>query len=639
MNFNYALTLSISTVISAAVMLIAWRRHSAPGAKGLAFLMLSFTVWSLTYTIRWMSSSLTAQYFWLDATYFGVTTVPLFFTIFTLQFTNRGHLLTRRNPILLSIEPVITLLLLWTDNRHGLFYGGYRTTCTIIKGGPWFYFNIFYSYILNIIMLGLFIQAYRRASHLFRRQVSIILVGALIPFAGNVIILGGLNPFHDLDLTPILFIVSGMVYAFGLFRYQILDVLPIARDKLFEDMLDGLIVLDVQNRIVDINPAAQEMTRVSSSWIGKSAEVAFAEWTGLAEIYNATIETSIEICVSQDPPRDVEVRVSLLFTPHQNLSGRLIVLRDITERKSFEAQMQESEEKFRFMTENSSDVIWHLNNDYCFDYISPADERMRGFTSDEILGKTIWSQLKPEGIKYVKQMNKQRLDDEKKGKHTSTIRYELEQICKDGSWIWTEVSFSAHHDSKNNLTSYHGVTRDSSERKRFQEELQKLATTDGLTGIFNRRHFLALANTEREHALRLGHSFAIVLFDIDHFKKINDTYGHAVGDQALQALSKICRKNIRSIDMFARFGGDEFVLLLPGSNGKQACQVMEHIRQSLISEPLVVHDKQIPINISAGVASFSHTEMYLDALIERADRALYQAKESGRNRVVLWWDV
>ena len=150
------------------------------------------------------------------------------------------------------------------------------------------------------------------------------------------------------------------------------------------------------------------------------------------------------------PPRDVEVRVSLLFAPHQNLSGLLIVLRDITERKSFEAQIQESEEKFRFMTENSSDVIWHLNSEYCFDYISPADERMRGFTRGEVLGKTIWSQLKPEGIKYVKKVNKQRLDDEKKGKHTGTIRYELEQICKDGSWIWTEVNVSAHRDSKDN---------------------------------------------------------------------------------------------------------------------------------------------------------------------------------------------
>ena len=169
-----------------------------------------------------------------------------------------------------------------------------------MKGGPWFWFNIFYSYILNIIMLG-FVYTGISACFPFVSMAGKRYFGCvLIPFVGNAISLGGLNPFHDLDLTPILFIVSGMVYAYGLFRYQ-MDVLPIARDKLFEDMLDGLIVQDVQNRIVDINLVAQEMTGVSSSWIGKSAELAFAEWPGLAEIYNTANEMSIEICVPQDP--------------------------------------------------------------------------------------------------------------------------------------------------------------------------------------------------------------------------------------------------------------------------------------------------------------------------------------------------
>jgi PAS domain S-box-containing protein len=115
-----------------------------------------------------------------------------------------------------------------------------------------------------------------------------------------------------------------------------MDVLPVARHKLMEDMRDGLIVLDVQNRIVDINPAAQEMTGISASRVGKSAETDFAFWPELSEIRRATVETRIEIRISQDPPRDVELRVSPLFDARQNLSGRLIVLQDITERKQAE---------------------------------------------------------------------------------------------------------------------------------------------------------------------------------------------------------------------------------------------------------------------------------------------------------------
>ena len=380
MNLDYALTLIISTAISAAIALIAWRRRAAPGASGLALLMLSLTVWSLTYAIRWMSSTQTAQYFWLDATYFGVAAYPLFLTVFTLQFTDRAHLLTRRNLILLSIEPVLTLLLLWTDHWHGLFYGGFRSTGTILNGGPWFWFNVLYSYILNFMMLGLFIQAYRRASLLFRRQAGIILIGMLIPFVGNAISLGGLNPFHDLDLTPILFIVSGLVYAFGLFRYQLMDVLPVARGQLIEYMRDGLIVLDAQNRIVDINPAAQEMTGVSSSEVGKLAGITFSAWPGLAEIYSAVIETHTEISVSQNPPRDLEVRVSPLFDLQQNLSGRLIVLRDITERKLTE----ESEKQARILNETLIDSL--PGTFYMLD-ATGRYVRWNAYQRDEIVGK------------------------------------------------------------------------------------------------------------------------------------------------------------------------------------------------------------------------------------------------------------
>jgi len=336
MNLYYALALLVSTAVSATIVVITWRRRAAPGASGLALLTLSFTVWAFTYAIRWISASEPAQYFWLNATYFGVVTTPFFFTIFALQFTNRTHWLTRRNLILLSIEPLLTLVLLWTDNWHGLFYGGLRSTGAILNGGPWFWFNLIYSYVLNFMMLGLFIQAYWRASHLYRRQAGLVLVGVLIPFLGNMLSLGGFNPFPDLDLTPIMFIISGLVYAYGLFSNQLMDVLPIARDKLMEDMRDGLIVLDVQNRIVDINPAAQEMSGISSGWIGKPAQTAFAAWADLGDIYSATVETRMEIRISQTPPRDVEIRLSPLFNARKNLNGRLILLQDITVRKQAE---------------------------------------------------------------------------------------------------------------------------------------------------------------------------------------------------------------------------------------------------------------------------------------------------------------
>lgn len=140
-------------------------------------------------------------------------------------------------------------------------------------------------------------------------------------------------------------------------------------------------------------------------------------------------------------------------------------------RRKTEEALRASEEKYRFMTENSSDVIWHLDANFVCDYISPSDERMRGYHSDEVIGTSLLDILKPEGIETVKRVNAARLADEKNYIKTGSIRYELEQLCKDGSWIWTEANASVHYNEKGEIIGYHGASRDITERKRAQDAL------------------------------------------------------------------------------------------------------------------------------------------------------------------------
>ncbi len=140
-------------------------------------------------------------------------------------------------------------------------------------------------------------------------------------------------------------------------------------------------------------------------------------------------------------------------------------------RRKTEDALRASEEKYRFMTENSSDVIWHLDANFVCDYISPSDERMRGFHQDEVIGTSLLDILKPEGIETVKRINAARLEDEKNHINTGSIRYELEQLCKDGSWIWTEANASIHYNEKGEVIGYHGASRDITERKRAQDAL------------------------------------------------------------------------------------------------------------------------------------------------------------------------
>ncbi|MGV8944953.1 MAG: transporter substrate-binding domain-containing protein [Lutibacter sp.] len=136
-------------------------------------------------------------------------------------------------------------------------------------------------------------------------------------------------------------------------------------------------------------------------------------------------------------------------------------------------ELQKSEEKFRIITENSSDIIWHIDSNFLLTYISRSDERIRGFKKEEIIGSSLFSILKPEGIELIKEANKRRMIDFSNGIASAPVIYELEEICKDGSWVWIEATATAHFDQNGNITGYHGVSRDISERKKAEQLLNE----------------------------------------------------------------------------------------------------------------------------------------------------------------------
>lgn len=202
---------------------------------------------------------------------------------------------------------------------------------------------------------------------------------------------------------------------------------------------------------------------------------------------------------------------------------------------------------------------------------------------------------------------------------------------KDGTVVDCIWYSSAIYDVAGQFTSMLCLVLDITERKRLELELRQQATTDELTRVSNRRHFFQLSSQEIKCAIRLNHALTIALIDLDYFKSINDQYGHAVGDQALLALTAICRKHLREIDVLARFGGDEFVVLFPEANHQQAYECVERIRQALTLAPINLSGIAISIKISAGIAGLTTEDTDLESLLARADQALYQAKAAGRN--------
>jgi diguanylate cyclase (GGDEF)-like protein/PAS domain S-box-containing protein len=179
------------------------------------------------------------------------------------------------------------------------------------------------------------------------------------------------------------------------------------------------------------------------------------------------------------------------------------------------------------------------------------------------------------------------------------------------------------------------VARDITERKSFEDKLRKLATTDSLTNIWNRRHFRYLAKRELDRTKRYGGELALMMIDLDHFKRINDTYGHAVGDEALKTVAAIGRATLRRIDMFARYGGEEFVIALPETSLEQALQVAERLRLTLNETPITTETEAKPLymTVSIGLTVTGPGSADLNTLLKQADEALYRAKDNGRNRV------
>jgi len=162
------------------------------------------------------------------------------------------------------------------------------------------------------------------------------------------------------------------------------------------------------------------------------------------------------------------------------------------------------------------------------------------------------------------------------------------------------------------------------ERKLMEEALRVLSRTDSLTGVTNRRHFFELADHEVAAAARDGQPLSVILLDLDHFKRINDTQGHQAGDELLKGVAQIIQGHLREADLFARYGGEEFIALLPRMPAGDAVAVAERIREDVVA--------RLQVTLSSGIAGLLPAGDTLDRLISRADKALYRAKDAGRNR-------
>ena len=289
--------------------------------------------------------------------------------------------------------------------------------------------------------------------------------------------------------------------------------------------------------------------------------------------------------------------------------------------------MREAEEDRQRVFELSLDMLCIAGFDGWFIKLNPAWTATLGWSDQELMSRPWLDLVHPDDMEYSVDVLGKLMSNE------PSFRFENRCQSKDGSWRW--LSWNAYPDP--GRQRIYAVARDVTEQRQMIEQLGKLASTDPLTGAANRRTFFERAGAELDRARRYDGTLAVLMLDIDHFKDINDTHGHDAGDQVLKELVECCRKTLRTSDIFARIGGEEFAAVLVQTDAKAARLTAERLRQAIGQLRVDTGNAEISFTVSVGLALHPSGDATVENVLKQADQCLYTAKQTGRNKVV--WKI
>ncbi|MGE5550122.1 MAG: histidine kinase N-terminal 7TM domain-containing protein [Bacteroidota bacterium] len=353
----YLWALLASAVISTALGSYAARHRTVHTAPAFALCMLAITVWTIANALEMAGLDLPTKIFWANVQYLPITMTPILWNVMTLQLTNRGHWVSRHRLLAMCVIPVITNVLIWTNPWHGWMRQGVHLDTAgpfPVVGktyGPWFWVHTVYSTIFNLTSLSLLARALIDRVLLYRRQVRALFTGLVLIFVVNVLYFLGLSPVKRHDLTPVFFGIGGLISAWGLFRHRFFDVVPIARATVVERMDSAVGVLDTQNRIIDLNPAAEKVLGCTASQaVGRRVEEVLHNEELIAACKDHAV-TRMELAWGTDEQRFYEIYFSNFCDKNGRTIGRLIVAHDVTENKLAQVQLRTQQQALLVLEE------------------------------------------------------------------------------------------------------------------------------------------------------------------------------------------------------------------------------------------------------------------------------------------------
>ena len=406
---------------------------------------------------------------------------------------------------------------------------------------------------------------------------------------------------------------------------------------LFEFSMDAVLYTETDGQILAANPAACNLLKYTEAqvcFLGRSGLIdasASPELPRMLEERKLKGSTEGELTyIRSDGNRFVGWTSSAVIVDGSGLRKTVIIVRDLTETKKKEAALLRSIRELNDLYNHAPCGYHSVDADGMIVKINNTELSWLGCSREEVIGKTFKSYLSStsQGI-YTENFERYK-------KSGSQKDLELELIQKNGRKRTVWLNSTAIYDEQSEFIMSRSTLVDVTERKELEQELIRKAQIDYLTGLNNRDNFNSLAEREFATSQRLNIPLGFLFMDIDDFKEVNDTYGHHAGDRALSAVGECFINALRNIDILGRWGGEEFVALLPGVAGPELRELAERLRIELSEVRINIDpDVSIAVTVSIGASYLESSDSSINSMAKRADVALYSAKSEGKSCVVL----
>lgn len=390
---HISITLFITTFLNLIATFISWQRRKSSGGYYIFLGMLSITIWTLAAGLDYASVPVSLKVFFTKIEYLGYNSALVFLTLFTLVYIGREDWLKKRwVQVIFVFIPVSNILLAWTNELHGLLWSDFLPSefgnnVVIFVHGPMFAWVAISGYAMILVMVGNLWQASRRGSDVARRQGRWLFLASLVPVLSNLIYLLNIAKFSGVDWSSITFSISAMFFLLALYGTRLLDIVPIARYTIIEQMGDPILVLDFRNQVVDFNLAAKRVFNLAPVRLETaSVHEMMAAWPGIVDLVSRDQQSaSGESLRFQGEDKVFDIYLTPLLDSREQVYGRLIVFRDITQQFQVEQALMASEERYRTVADYTHDWGYWLSPDGELQYMSPSCEQITGYTPGEFL--------------------------------------------------------------------------------------------------------------------------------------------------------------------------------------------------------------------------------------------------------------